>query len=235
MNVVSIMAHQDDEMRCLGTMLKCLDRGDRLSFVTLTDGSGGFVQEPNISRTEGARIRHAEMSALAEALGAGYINLREPDEHLYDTSETRLALIEAIRRTGAELIFTHYHDDYNLDHTTTCSLVRHCAMHSCLPMVATTSPPLAEHPAIFCVEPHGPAPFPATHFVDVTAYENRKTELLKCHRSQEEAMRLAVDAGFDRLCRCPDAYWGEKTGCEYAECFTAMPARGAVKPRPVLP
>ena len=45
MNVVSIMAHQDDEMRCLGTMLKCRARGDRLWFITLTDGAKGFVQQ----------------------------------------------------------------------------------------------------------------------------------------------------------------------------------------------
>lgn len=51
MNVVSIMAHQDDEMFCLGTMLKCRARGDRLSFITLTDGSKGFVQRPDISTT----------------------------------------------------------------------------------------------------------------------------------------------------------------------------------------
>src|SRR5512135_2453629 len=76
-NVVSIMAHQDDEMRCLGTMLKCRARGDRLFFVTLTDGSKGFVQNPSIPREEGARIRHAEMQSLAEAVEAEYFNLRE--------------------------------------------------------------------------------------------------------------------------------------------------------------
>ena len=54
MNVVSIMAHQDDEMRCLGTMLKCQARGDRLFFITLTDGSGGFVQTPSLSRKPAA-------------------------------------------------------------------------------------------------------------------------------------------------------------------------------------
>ena len=45
MNVVSIMAHADDEMRCLGTMLRCAERGDRLAFITLTDGSHGYVQD----------------------------------------------------------------------------------------------------------------------------------------------------------------------------------------------
>src|SRR5437762_13279284 len=113
MNVVSIMAHQDDEMRCLGTMLKCRARGDRLYFVTLTDGSKGFVQNPLISRADAAAIRDAEMRAVASGVNAKYINLREQDEFLYDTPDVRMKLIEAIRHTGANLIFTHYSEDYN--------------------------------------------------------------------------------------------------------------------------
>lgn len=235
MNIACIMAHQDDEMRCLGTMLKCKARGDTLFFVTITDGSGGFVQRPDITREQAAAIRHAEMSALAAAVNAGYINLRERDEFLYDTPEVRCALIEAVRATRADVVFTHYHDDYNLDHTTAYSLARHCLMHSCLPVIVTESPPLEAHPAVFCVEPHGPIPFPATHFVDITAFESEKVRLLGNHASQEEAMRRAVGAGFGKLCERPDAYWGEKAGCEYAECFVHMPARGAVRPYAVLP
>jgi LmbE family N-acetylglucosaminyl deacetylase len=234
-NVVSIMAHQDDEMRCLGTMLKCRARGDRLFFVTLTDGSKGFVQNPQIDPAEATRIRHAEMTALAAAVDAGYINLREPDEFLYDTPQVRLALIEAIRATGAALIFTHYHEDYNQDHATVHALVRHCAMQACLPVLPTQSPPLAETPAVFVVPPHGPFVFPATHFVDISEYEDEKVRLLELHRSQEEAMRQAVGAGFDPLCRRPDAYWGEQVGCAYAECFAPLRGRGTIKPYNVLP
>src|SRR5947209_6253124 len=168
MNVVSIMAHADDEMRCLGTMLKCKARGDGLAFVTVTDGSGGFVQTPDIARADAAAIRDREMRALADGCGAGFLNLNELDEFLYDTPETRRAIIEAIRFFKADLIFTHYDEDYNLDHTTVSSLVRHCAMHSCLPMIKTESPPLPIHPAVFVVEPHGPFVFPASHYVDIS-------------------------------------------------------------------
>lgn len=235
MNVVSIMAHQDDEMRCLGTMLKCRARGDRLAFVTVTDGSKGFVQDPGISRERAATIRQDEMGALAGALDAEYINIGELDEFLYDTPEVRMKLIEAIRRTRADLIFTQYHDDYNLDHVTVTSLVRHCAMHSSLPVLPTESGPLEGHPAIFLCEPHGQFVFPATHFVDISEYESEKARLLCFHRSQEEAMRLALGSGFADLCGRPDAYWGQQVGCAYAEAFTPMQARGAVKPYPVLP
>ena len=44
----TIMAHADDEMRCLGTMMKCGERGDRLAFVTVTDGCHGYVQDPTL-------------------------------------------------------------------------------------------------------------------------------------------------------------------------------------------
>jgi len=235
MNVVSIMAHQDDEMRCLGTMLKCRARGDQLSFVTLTDGSKGFVHQPDIAPADAARIRHEEMTAVAQAAGAEYINLRGPDEFLYDTAETRMSLIEAIRRTKADLVFTHYHEDYNQDHATTHLLVRHCAMQSCLPVLPTESEPLLRHPAIFLAPPHGPFVFPATHFVDVSQYEAEKVRILKLHRSQDEAMRKAVGAGFEEICERPDAFYGAQAGCAYAECFAPMRARGAIKPYGVLP
>ncbi|NIN10571.1 MAG: PIG-L family deacetylase, partial [Gemmatimonadales bacterium] len=65
MNVVSVMAHQDDELMCLGTMLKMQQRGDALHFVCLTDGSGGMVQAPDMPRAEAAAIRDQEMRDLA--------------------------------------------------------------------------------------------------------------------------------------------------------------------------
>ena len=147
MNVVSIMAHQDDEMRCLGTMLKCRERGDRLWFVTLTDGTRGFVQNPGISREEGGRIRHEEMTAVAKGAGGEYINLRELDSGLFDSHEVRMKLIEAIRATQADVIFTHADEDYQIDHTTVHTLVRHCVMHSTLPVLPTKNAPTAA-PAI---------------------------------------------------------------------------------------
>ena len=235
MNVVSIMAHQDDEMGCLGTMLKCRARGDQLHFVTLTDGSKGFVQNPGIAQTEAARIRHEEMSNLASAAGATYTSLGQPDEFLYDTTELRMMLIEAIRSRRADLIFTHFSEDYNQDHIATCSLVRHCAMQSCLPVLPTDSPPLAEHPAVFMVEPHGPFAFVPTHYVDISDVQEQKADLLRSHASQEEAMEAAVGTGLGHYCAITSRFRGQQVGCAHAEALVAMRARGAVKARSVLP
>ena len=222
-------------MYCLGTLFKYWTRGDEIHFITLTDGSKGFVQQPDIVPEEAARIRQLEMENVAQCLDAEYINLRESDEFLYDTPEVRMKVIEAICQTKADVIFTHYHEDYNLDHTTVSSLVRHCAMQACLPVLPTVSSPLTNHPAIFMICPHGTFTFPATHFVDVSEYEDKKISALKLHRSQEVAMQQAVGAGFDASCRRLDAYWGQQVGCTYAEGFVPMRGRGSIKPYPVLP
>ncbi len=235
MNIVSIMAHQDDEMRCLGTMLKCQARGDALHFISLTDGSAGVLRDPYPSRKEAAKIRRVEMTRLVRSLRATCQCIGERDAYLMDTPAVRNKLLEALRKTRADVIFTHHHEDYNEDHTTTHRLVKHCAMLASLPLLPTGSSCLKAPPAIFCVEPHGPIPFSATHFVDITDFEMEKIRLLQFHVSQESAMQKAVGAGFDKLCKRPDAYWGEKAGCEYAEAFVSMAARGAIKPFPVLP
>lgn len=235
MNVVSIMAHADDEMRCLGTLLKCRARRDRLFFITLTDGSKGFVQNPNIAREEAARIRHVEMTALASTAGGEYLNLGEPDEFLYDTPEVRMKLIEAIRRTQADLVFTHYREDYNLDHITVNALVRHCVMQACLPVLPTQSPKLPASPAVFQCEPFGAFLFPASHYVDISDYHDEKVRLLLSHASQETAMRMSTGSGFAELCSRVEAYRGEQAGCTYAEAFIPLPGRGSIKPYPVLP
>lgn len=234
MNVASILAHQDDEMFCLGTMLKCRARGDRLFFITLTDGSKGFVQRPDIPRAEAAATRRAEIGALAKAAGGEHVDLGEPDEFLYDTAEVRMRLIEAIRAVKADLVFTHFHEDYNLDHVTTNALVRQCAMQACLPVLPTGSPPLREHPAVFLNEPIGPVGFVPTHYVDISAFEKEKSDLLRHHRSQEEAF-TKMGQSLGGMIAKVSAFRGLQVGCAHAEGFVAMSARGANKPFPVLP
>jgi LmbE family N-acetylglucosaminyl deacetylase len=133
MKIVSIMAHADDEMRCLGTMLKCRARGDALAFVTVADGSVGFAHDPAISREAAAAVRAGEMRSLCKAIGAEFFTLGQRDGFLYDHEALREELIRTIRKAAPDVIFTHYHDDYNSDHTVVSSMVRHCCMLASYP------------------------------------------------------------------------------------------------------
>lgn len=235
MNVVSAMAHQDDELMCLGAMLKMQARGDALHFICVTDGSGGMAHAPEMSREEAAAVRDREMRELAGRLGASYTCLGERDEFLYDTPGVRNRLIEAIRACRAEVIFTHFSPDYNVDHMTVTSLVRQCAMQAALPMIRTQSPHLAGTPAVFLVEPSGGFEFEPTHYVDVTEVTERKRELALCHQSQEAASRAALGKGLDAWILEVSRHRGAQAGVLYAEGFRPMLCRGFVKARAILP
>jgi LmbE family N-acetylglucosaminyl deacetylase len=235
MNVVSVMAHQDDELICLGTMLKMQSRGAALHFIVLTDGSGGMVQAPAMGRAEAAAIRDREMRALAEKCGATYQCLGERDEYLYDTPDVRDRLINAIRAAAADLIFTHFSPDYSVDHMTVNTLVRQCAMQAPFPMIETEAPPIAKTPAVFLGEPSGYFDFEPTHYVDITDVFECKIELVLYHRSQDEAFRATFGKGLDDWVREMGRVRGSQVQVEFAEAFRPMFARGLVKPHSILP
>ena len=237
MNIVSIMAHQDDELMCLGTMLKMHKSGDNLAFICLTDGAAGMAHIPEMPFEEAAKIRETEMKNLAAEINAQYICLNRPDEYLYDTAELRLELIEAIRIVKADVIFTHNTVDYNVDHMTACLLVRQCAMQAALPIQKTKSPNLASNPAVFMTEPSGGFEFEPSHWVDITEVMDEKMRLAKFHKSQHDAFIAAFgeDKGIDNWIAETSKKRGGQCGVTYAEAFLPMRARGLVKAYSVLP
>jgi len=237
MNVVSVMAHQDDELMCLGTMLKMRNSGHNLAFICLTDGAAGMAHMPDMPFADAAKIREAEMKSLTSNIKAEYIFLNRPDEYLYDAPELRLELIEAIRYTAADVIFTHNTVDYNVDHMTTCLLVRQCAMQAALPIQKTKSAPLASTPAVFMIEPSGGFEFEPSHWVDITEFMDEKMRLAKEHKSQDDAFISAFGAGkgIDNWVAETSKKRGDQCGVKYAEAFLPMRARGLVKAYSVLP
>ncbi len=235
MNVVSVMAHQDDELVCLGTMLKMQARGVALHFVCVTDGCGGMIHRPEMSREEAAAVRDREMRDLAAQVGATYACLGERDEFLYDTPGVRVALIGALRACRAEVVFTHFNPDYNVDHMTVNLLVRQCALQAPFPMIRTEAPPLPVPPAVFLVEPSGGFEFEPTHYVDITAQLARKQELARCHQSQDQATRAGLGFGIEDWIPERSRTRGAQVGIAHAEAFRPMLSRGLVKPYPILP
>ena len=237
MNITAIMAHQDDELMCLGTMLKMQKSGHDLAFICLTDGAAGMAHLPDMPFEEAAKIRETEMKNLAADINAEYICLNRPDEYLYDTAELRLELIEAIRFVKADVIFTHNTTDYNVDHMTTCLLVRQCAMQAALPIQKTASPALSSTPAVFMTEPSGGFEFEPSHWVDITEVTEEKMRLAKYHKSQDDAFIAAFGEGkgIDNWIAETAGKRGWQCSVKYAEAFKPMLARGLVKAYSILP
>ncbi len=191
MNVTCVFAHQDDEMRCLGTLLRLHEAGHhRLSFLCVTAGDKGLSFDAGDSRGRAASIRESEMNSVAAALDAEYACLGYEDGFLFEDALLRRLLIRELRRLGTELIFTHWTSEYNSDHVVVGKAVTDAALFTAFPSFEPESVPLPGVPRIFYVNPGDGYGFEATHFVELSSdHIERKVDTIRRHKSQMEVMR----------------------------------------------
>ncbi len=236
MNIVHVGAHQDDEAWALGTLIRYRDSGTHtIIFVCMTNGDKGLSFKPEVPPAEAAAVRDSEMRAVAAAISADYLCLSAEDEFLYDTPALRLALIEVLRRVRAELVFTHWKDDYNNDHMVTSSLVFQCTMLAAIPSVTTNSRALPRTPKLFYTDPGPGYEFGGTHYVPLDrAVTEEKMRIIGLHQSQMEAMR-GVGEPFDQMVDDWAVTMGRRAGVPAAEVFRPCLASRRVPTTDLLP
>jgi LmbE family N-acetylglucosaminyl deacetylase len=220
-NVTCVIAHQDDEMGCLGTLLRLRrERTSTLAFVALTNGDKGLSWSPDVPLADVARLREREMGAVAAELDASYRCLGQPDGFLHDSEPLLLALVEALRATSTELVFTHWVEDYNADHVVTARMVGQAALLAEIASVRTASPALPHAPAIFHMDPGPGYAGEPTHFVALTEQLAReKARLMRLHESQMQVMRELRGRDYADLALDADRANGARAMVPYAEVF----------------
>lgn len=220
MKVICVLAHQDDEMRCLGTLQRLAEGGATIGFVCVTNGNGGLAFAEGDSRERAARVREAEMRSVAARFDAAYECLGYDDGALQDGPELRRRLIATLRRLGAELVFTHWTRDYNPDHVATASAVTDAALFTALPSFEPDSPALERVPRVVHCDPGDGYGFEATHFVELSArHAERKAELIRLHRSQMEVMRRLRGRDYADEMADADRRTGARLMVDHAEAF----------------
>lgn len=235
MNVVYVGAHQDDEMNCLGTLLKCVQRGDHITIVSVSDGDKGGQYDPSIPHAEIARIRIAEATELAQALGGEYFCLGQEDEYVADTRQTRDDLTNVLRRVKADLVFTCPPNEYNPDHSITGEIAFHAVMLTTVTTMALDAPPLKETPAMYYTDNCAGVQFEPTDWVDISAEFERKCELVRMHKSQ--MINMATFGGWDLVTysEIMNRFRGLQCGVPYAEAFRAETRWPRAQPYEFLP
>lgn len=106
MKIACFVAHRDDEMGYLGTLLKYRRTGHDITFVTATNGDKGMSWNPDIPLAEAAAIRDREMRAVAAELDATNHCPGVPDELLFEDADLRLRAVDVLREIAPDLIFT---------------------------------------------------------------------------------------------------------------------------------
>jgi N-acetylglucosamine malate deacetylase 1 len=220
MNIVCVFAHQDDEMRCLGTLLRLFEAGARVSFVCVTNGNKGLAFDGADGAERAAGVREAEMRSVAEYFGAQYRCLGYDDGALFDGLGVRERLIVALRELSADVVMTHWTSDYNPDHVVTAKVVTDAAVFTNLSSFVPHVPPLPAVPRIFYVNPGEGYGFEGTHFVALSGeHARRKAELIRRHDSQMAVMRQLKGHDYADEMAEEDRRQGARLMVEFAESF----------------
>lgn len=223
MQILAIVAHPDDaDIFCGGTLAKHADRGDDVTIAHLTAGEYGALEG---SEDEIASRRKEEAKRAATTLGCDCTFLGFSDGRVESTVDSRLVLVDAIRRFEPDLIVTHHDDDMHPDHRATSTLVTDAYYMASLPLVGTDHDPHDPRNVYFFGKPT--SSFTPREFIDISAYQDHKERAIRAHESQLTFLEShgGIDAEFDDLVtrvRARGRVLGAQAGVEFAEGFTKL-------------
>lgn len=131
-DLLAIVAHPDDaELCCAGTLLKHKDLGYTIGIIDLTRGELG-------SRGS-AELREKEAKKSAEILGlSARVNLDLGDGVFENNHQTRLKIIEQVRKFQPKVVLTNTISDRHADHGRAGKLVADACFYSGLRKIETS-------------------------------------------------------------------------------------------------
>jgi LmbE family N-acetylglucosaminyl deacetylase len=190
--VLAVGAHPDDiELGCAATLLRHVEAGDEVTLLVMTTGDLG---------PQGVTSRVREQEAAARILGADLIWGGFEDGSVPRGREGVDLVDSVVRRTSADVVYTHSTNDTHQDHIATAHAVISGArrlssvMHYQSP--STTS-------------------FDPTMFVDIEKTLSGKLAALNAHWSQVMQCEMVDLEAIEVSAR----YWGGRAKVAYAEAF----------------
>jgi LmbE family N-acetylglucosaminyl deacetylase len=191
MIVFAIGCHPDDiEFMMGGTLLLLRERSCEIHYLNIANGSCGTQ---SLEKGEIIRIRRAESTDAARALGAVYHDSLCDDLAVFYTQSLISRVAAVIRRVKPDVVLTLSPEDYMEDHmnagriAATASFVR--GMRNYAPDPPT--PPYQKDIALYHALPYGltdrlrKVVLPE-FYVDTSSVIEKKTVLLAKHASQKE-------------------------------------------------
>jgi len=225
--VLAVGAHPDDvEFIAGGTLALLSQKGFEIHIATICTGDMGSM---NLNPREIAGVRFREAIESAKVIGASYESLGESDLKVVFDNPTRFKVVELIRRTKPDIVFTHYPRDYMPDHQITADLVWDACFNAPIPNYFTNqadpAEPTEKIPYLFYGDGiEGLDRFGSKvnleFYVDISSVIEIKEEMLKKHESQRSWLR--AQHGMDQYImtmRRWSAERGREVNVKFAEGF----------------
>lgn len=217
MNVLFVGAHPDDiECYAGGTAALYAKQGANVFFCTATNGNIG---SSTLTTNEIAALRKKEAQAAADLIGAKLIWLDFDDEFLMDTRETRLKFIEAFRIARPDVVFCHWVDDYNPDHSISGRIVDDCIHMATIPLIKTETKVCSDIPHVYYMDTPAGVNFVPEIYVDITTSFETKVKMIAQHKSQNSWMKDIFGYEMEAFLEIPAKFRGLQARCKMAEAF----------------
>ena len=182
--VIAFGAHPDDcDQGAGGLAIKYAAHGDKVKFVSLTNGDAGHQSEHG---EELANRRRREAQEAGRRIGIEYEVLDNHDGKLLPTLEVREQVIREIRQWKADIVIAPRPNDYHPDHRYTGVLVQDASYMVIVPNLVPDTPPLSRNPIFLYYSDRftRPQPFRPDIVISIDDVFDQKINMLDAHVSQ---------------------------------------------------
>jgi LmbE family N-acetylglucosaminyl deacetylase len=215
--ILIVAAHPDDEiLGCGGTIARLSQEGSSICAVILGEGITSREADSNKKQQKDA-IEHlrSQTQKAATLIGIEDVVFFDYPDNRFDTVPL-LDIIKSIERVKSriapDILFTHYHNDLNIDHRITCNAV----LTATRPVKDETVKTIYSFYTPSSTEWNYPASFNPNVFFDIETTISKKEEALKLY---EDELREMPHPRSIKGIRINAQYWAIKTGFVYAEPF----------------
>lgn len=174
-DILAFAAHPDDaELACSGTLIKQAKMGLKTGIVDLTMGQLG---------TRGsAELRLKESEASSKILGiSSRVNLGLDDGFFTDDKDTKIKIIQEIRRHKPQIVLCNAVSDRHPDHGRASKLVQECCFYSGLKKIETEQEAHRPKQVFTYIQDHYLKP---DFIVDISEEFEQKLESIQAFSSQ---------------------------------------------------
>ena len=225
--VLAVGAHPDDiEFIAGGTLALMFQKGFKIHIATVCSGNMGSM---TLGPEEIADVRFGEATESAKLIDASYETLGESDLKLTFDNATRSKVVELVRRTRPDIVFTQSPQDYMPDHQITADLVWDASFNAQVPNYSTNQPdpakPTKKIPYLYYgdgiegLDRFG-SKIDLEFYLDISSVIEIKEKMLKKHESQRSWLK--AQHGMDHYIltmRKWNAERGREVDARYAEGF----------------
>ncbi len=234
MNVLAIGCHPDDiEINCVGTLIKCVKRGDNVTVCHVCNGNLGHeIIEPDELR----KIRRDEAKKAGSMAGINVVTCDIGDCLVNGCNKEHLdKIIDVIRKADPDFIITHAPNDYMPDHVAVSKLVFDASFTASVPHYESGEKKASKVTPIYYMDNLAGLDFIPTDYVDVSDEIDLKLEMLECHESQLKWMRDHDNIDFAEFVKTCARYRGLQCNSMYAEGFRQCLVYPKILPKRLLP